>query len=107
MKPNVEKKYTQQYYDDLNSIVDYIADVKKNPIAALNLLDKIEEAVNKRTPVADSFEPITSAKDREHTYYKITVNNYFIFYIIINEEDKDIVEYRRVIYNKRNWNRII
>ena len=107
MKLNIEKRYTQMYYDDINSIVDYIAEVKKNPTAALSLLDKIEAAINKRTSVADSFKPIDSKKDREHTYYKISVGNYYIFYVIINEKDKDIVEYRRVLYNKRNRNTII
>lgn len=107
MKANVEKRYTQKYYDDLNGIVNYISDVKKNPSAALSLLDKIEKAINKRTPIADSFESIDSAKDREQAYYKITVGNYYIFYVILNEENKDIVEYRRVLYNKRNWEIII
>ena len=107
MKPNIEKKYTQLFYDDLNNIVDYIADKKKNPTAALNLLDKIEEAISKRTPIADSFKSIDSKKDRENKYYKISVGNYYIFYVIINNEDKDIVEYRRVLYNKRNWETII
>ena len=35
------------------------------------------------------------------------VANYYIFYVIINEKDKDIVEYRRVLNNKMDWEQII
>ena len=47
------ERFTQKYYDDINGIIDYIADEKKNPKAALSLLDKFEDAIRKRTPIAE------------------------------------------------------
>lgn len=107
MNIKIEKRYTQMYYDDINGIIDYIAEEKNNPKAALNLLDKFEYAISKRTPIADSFKSFISSRDREHPYYKINVANYYIFYVIINEKDRDIVEYRRVLNNKMNWEQIV
>ena len=107
MHINIVERFTQKYYDDINGIIDYIAEEKKNPIAALNMYDKIENAMSKTTPIADSFSSFNSSRDREHQYYKINVANYYIFYVIINEKDKDIVEYRRVLNNKMNWEQII
>lgn len=52
-------------------------------------------------------QSFNSSRDREIPYYKINVANYYIFYVIINEKDKDIVEYRRVLNNKMNWEKII
>lgn len=101
------ERFTQKYYDDINGIIDYIADEKKNPKAALGLLDKFEDAIRKRTPIADSFQSFSSSRNRELPYYKINVANYYIFYVIINEKDKDIVEYRRVLNNQMNWEQII
>ena len=101
------ERFTQKYYDDINGIIDYIADEKKNPKAALSLLDKFEDAIRKRTPIADSFQSFNSSRDRELPYYKINVANYYIFYVIINEKDKDIVEYRRILNNKMDWEHII
>ena len=107
MHKNIVERFTQKYYDDINGIIDYIAEKNKNSKAALDLLDKFEDAIKKRTPIADSFKSFNTSRDRNYPYYKINVANYYIFYVIINEKNKDIEEYRRVLNNKMNWNQII
>ena len=71
------------------------------------MVDAIEAAIDKRTPIADSFKPYKSKKNRDPDYHKLTVRNFYIFYVVIEEKDKSIVEYRRILYKKRNWQNII
>ena len=102
-----EKQYKLRilplFENDLNEIVDYIIYRLKNPIAAENLIDAVEKAIYDRLPNAESYEPYHSAKDRKYSYYQIPVKNFTIFYVVID----DVVEVRRIMYNKRNWKRII
>ena len=86
------------FEDDLNEIVDYITYRLKNPIAAENLVDEVEKAIYDRLPYAEAFEQYHSAKDRQHPYYRITVKNYTIFYVVIG----DTMEVRRILYSRRN-----
>ena len=102
-----EKQYKLRilplFENDLNEIVDYIIYRLKNPIAAENLIDAVETAIYDRMPDAESYEPYHCAKDRKHPYYQIPVKNFTIFYVVID----DVVEVRRIMYNKRNWKRTI
>ncbi len=86
------------FVDDLNKITDYIADTLKNPIAANKMIDDVESAIYKRLPMCESFPKFPSLKEREHPYYYIIVKNYLIFYVVIG----DVMEVRRIIYNRRN-----
>lgn len=47
---------------------------------------------------AEAFEPYHSLKERQYPYYRIYVKNYTIFYVVID----DVMEVRRILYNKRN-----
>ena len=86
------------FEDDLNEIVDYITYRLKNPIAAENFIDEVEQAIYDRLPCAESFEPYLSVRDRQYPYYRITVRNYTVFYVVIG----DTMEVRRIIYSRRN-----
>ena len=50
-----------------------------------------------------SFEPFKSNKCRKDTYYRIYVGNYTVFYVVID----DVMEVRRLIYSKRDLDRLI
>lgn len=84
---------------DLNEIVDYITYRLKNPIAAENFIDAVEKAINERLPFAESFEPYHSSRERRYPYYRIHVNNFVIFYVVIG----NVMEVRRILYSRRNW----
>ena len=106
------KKYRLSYlplfYDDLDEKVTYIAEKLKNPKAANDLLDKVESAIMERLPVAESFEPYHSIRERRYSYYRIYVDNYIIYYVVIDDDPNDLVmEVRRFLYNGQNRDNMV
>lgn len=86
------------FEDDLNEIVDYITYRLKNPIAAENFVDEVEKAIFDRLSCAEAFEQYHSSRDRQYPYYRISVRNYTIFYVVIG----NTMEVRRIVYSRRN-----
>lgn len=106
------KKYRLSYlplfYDDLDEKITYIAEKLKNPKAANDLLDKVESAIMERLPVAESFEPYRSIRERKYSYYRIYVDNYIIYYVVIDDDPNDLVmEVRRFLYNGQNRDNVV
>lgn len=95
--------YLPIFKRDLNNIIEYIVYKLKNKNAALSLLDKVEQAILERAKNPLAFEKYNSIKERQHSYYRIYVGNFIIFYVVIN----DTMEVRRIIYGKRNIEKII
>ena len=91
------------FEDDLNEIVDYISIHLQNPIAAENFVDAVETAIYERLSCSEEFEPYSSAKERMYPYYRISVKNYTIFYVVIG----DTMEIRRIIYSRRDLDKQI
>lgn len=91
------------FENDLNEIVDYITINLQNPIAAERLIDNVESAIQKRLQAPLAFPEYHSAKKRQHTYYRIDVKNFSIFYVVID----DTMEVRRILYSKRNLDRLL
>ena len=103
----LSKKYRLRYlplfYKDLDEKVTYILEKLKNPKAANDLLDKVEAAIMERLPVAESFESYHSVRERRYVYYRIYVDNYIIYYVVIDDNPNDLVmEVRRFLYNGQN-----
>ena len=103
----LSKKYRLSYlplfYEDLDEKITYIAGTLKNSKAASDLLDKVEAAIMERLPVAESFEPYHSVRERKYTYYRIYVDNYTVYYVVIDDDPKDpVMEVRRFLYNGQN-----
>lgn len=101
------KKYRLSYlplfYEDLDEKVTYIAEKLKNPKAAIDLLDKVESAIMERLPLAESSEPYHSVRERRYSYYRIYVDNYIIYYVVIDDDPNDLImEVRRFLYNGQN-----
>lgn len=106
------KKYRLSYlplfYEDLDEKITYIAEKLKNPKATNDLLDKVESAIMERLPVAESFEPYHSVRERRYSYYRIYVDNYIIYYVVIDDDPKDLVmEIRRFLYNGQNRDNMV
>jgi len=91
------------FEDDLNAIIDYLVYNLNNPYAAQTLVDKVEEAIIKRLAFPESFERYRSTKERKYHYYRIYVSNYVIYFVVID----DVMEVRRIIYNKKNIESVI
>lgn len=101
-------RYLPLFYDDLSEKIMYIRNVLQNPQAADNLLDAVEKAILERQPIAESFEPYESVKERKYPYYRIYVKNYVVFCVVIDDEGPDkIMEVRRFLYNKQNTKKLI
>ncbi len=106
------KKYRLSYlplfYEDLDEKVTYIAEKLKNPKAANDLLDEVESAIMERLPVAESFEPYHSVRERRYSYYRIYVDNYIVYYVVIDDDPHDLVmEVRRFLYNGQNRDNMV
>ncbi len=106
------KKYRLSYlplfYEDLDEKVTYIAEKLKNPKAANDLLDKVESAIMERLPLAESFEPYHSVRERRYSYYRIYVDNYIIYYVVIDDDPNDLVmEVRRFLYNGQDRDNMV
>lgn len=91
------------FEDDLAEIVDYITHKLKNPIAAENLVDAVEKAIYDRLPVAEAFEKFQSVLERKYPYYRIFVKNFIVYYVVYD----NVMEVRRILYNRRNIKELI
>lgn len=102
-KARYQLRYLPLFYEDMEGAVDYITNDLQNPTAALKLIDLTEKAILKRLENPLSFQPVFSKKEREHPYYRINVNNYAVFYVVID----DVMEARRFLYSRRDIPSII
>jgi addiction module RelE/StbE family toxin len=99
----LEIKYLPSFQHDLNAIVEYITYTLQAPGAASNLLDDLEKSINdlKGFPFAHRlYRPV---KPIPAGYRVLTVKNYLVFYIVIEET----IEIHRIIYKKRNLSQLI
>ena len=86
----------------------YISETLHNEKAANDLLDAVEKAIMERLPIAESFEPFRSVKERQYIYYRIYVKNFVIYYVVIDGiGSKKIMEVRRFLYNKQDREQLI
>jgi len=100
-------RYLPQFHKDLKHHTQYIANKLQNPQAASDLIDATDDAILERLPDAEAFEPYHSRKERRYSYYRIYVKNYIVFYVVIPEGDQKVMEVRRFLFSKSNWQRRI
>ena len=103
MEKKYNIKYLPSFYRDLDAITDYIKYELQNEVAANRLVDEIENEIIKRLQNPESFEKFQTRRKRLNVYYRIYVKNYTIFYVVID----NIMEVRRIIYSKRNFEKLI
>ncbi len=96
-------KFTLRYLPKFREIVDYISLRLHNSDSALKLVNKAEQAIMERLTCSLSFEPFHLVKKRTFPYYRIYTENFTVYYVVIEE----IMEIRRILYNKRNANQMI
>ena len=101
-------EYLPTFFEDLEETTTYIAFELHNVKASNDLTDSVEAAILNRLPCAESFEPYPSKYERKHKYYRIYVDNYEIYYVVIDEGDGDkVMEVRRLLYKQRDKRKII
>lgn len=103
MKKKYKIIYLPLFYRDLDKITDYIRYKLENEIVANNFVNELEEEIKQRAYNPDSFEKYTSIRKRDSTYHRIYVKNYTVFYTVKD----DIMEIRRILCSKRNFDKLI
>lgn len=72
------------FVEELDRAVEYIERKFGNPIAADKLIDDVYAAIDERLYAAESFEPCYLPPDVAQPYYCISVRNYSIYYVVID-----------------------
>ncbi|RJE46575.1 MULTISPECIES: type II toxin-antitoxin system RelE/ParE family toxin [unclassified Dehalobacter] len=98
MEGKYSLRYIPRFGADLNEIVDYLVFKLHNPDAAVRLINKIENSITERLNWPLSFEPFQSNRKRKNPYYRIYVDNFTIFYVVID----NVMEVRRILYKGRD-----
>jgi plasmid stabilization system protein ParE len=98
-----EIRYLTSFQQDLDAIVEYITYVLEAPGAASNLLDELEKSINGLKEFPFAYRLYRPVKPIPAEYRVLTVKNYLVFYIAIEET----IEIHRIIYKKRNLSRLI
>lgn len=98
MDDKYELRYLPIFYEDLSEAVDYISNELNNTDAALKLIDLTERAILNRLDNPLMFQPFNSEKKRKNPYYRININNFSVFYVVID----NVMEVRRFLYSRRD-----
>ena len=96
-------RYSSTYINQFNSILKYIVNNLKNKIAAENFYNEVIKEIEKRSENPEDYEKYISTKKRKNTYYRIYVKNYTIFYTVKD----NTMEIRRILYSRRNFDKLI
>ena len=107
-----DKKYRLRYlplfYEDLDEKITYIAEKLRTPKLPVTCWIKLTKAILDRLPVAESFEPYHSIRERKYAYYRIYVDNFIIYYVVIDDDEvSPIMEVRRFLYNRQDQRRLV
>ena len=91
--------------EDIKAVTKYISKDLNAPVAANSLLDEIEkheeilsESPNMYPNVPDQYLASLGLKF-------VIIKNYLMFYLI--DEEKNVVNVIRFLYNRRNWKNIL
>ena len=96
-------RYSSTYINQFNSILKYIVNNLKNKIAAENFYNEVIKEIEKRSENPEGYEKYISTRKRKNTYYRIYVKNYTIFYTVKD----NTMEIRRILYSRRNFDKLI
>lgn len=96
-------KYSSTFINQFNNILKYFVYKLKNKIAAENFYNEVIKEIEKRSENPENYEKYRGARKRKNTYYRIYVKNYTIFYIVKD----NIIEIRRILYSRRNFDNLL
>ena len=99
----VKIKYSADAKLDLEQIGDYIAETLKSPMAALNTVVNIQDAVDKLADFPLMGTLLAAVVKTETDYRFIVCGNYLVFYRALTES----VFIVRVLYGRRDYMKIL
>lgn len=91
--------YSQAAIRDLEEIGDYIAETLKSPLAALNTVGRIQDAIDNLADFPLSGAPLSSIAPIDTDYRFLVCGNYLAFY----RAGEDSVYIDRVLYGRRDY----
>ena len=90
---------------DIRDTVGYIAKTLREPNTARALSERLRDTILSLSSMPDRF-PLVRDNYLASLGIRVTsAGNYLIFYVVSHEEHR--VDIARVLYGKRNWNRIL
>lgn len=95
----------KRFFNKLNNTLIYICENLKRPNAAESLRKNVFDAINNRKKMAKAFKPYMIDKNDGLNLYYIKVQNFYIFYVI--KEEENIMEVRDFIYARSDVSRHI
>lgn len=96
-------RYTPTFIKQFNDILSYFIHKFNNKIAAENFYNEVIKEIENRSINPKNYEKYIGNKKRKNEYYRIYFKNYTIFYVVID----NVMEIRRILYSKRNFERLI
>ncbi|XID94593.1 type II toxin-antitoxin system RelE/ParE family toxin [Paenibacillaceae bacterium WGS1546] len=96
---------TEPAEDDLRGITEYIALELKEPLTAQNLLTRIGEAIFELEKMPYRNTLVRDERLASQGIRMLVVENYIVFYVV--SEMNDSVTIIRILYGKREWNRLL
>jgi len=91
--------------DDMLSILRYVAYSIAAPDTAQRLLDDIEAAIRSLRDSPKKYALVLDERLAALGYRKLRVKNYYVFYVV--SDARKTVEVDRVLYARRDWQRIL
>lgn len=98
-------QFSKDARNDLLDIYSYIKYNLKEPNIAKKTIQKIKEEIYKLKYSPTMYLIIQDSVIKRQEIRKIKVKNYFVFYKV-NEDNKNI-EVVRIMYARRNWEKLL
>ena len=95
--------YSQAAKRDLEEIGDYIAMELGSPKAALNIVNSIQDAIDRLEYAPQIGSPLSARYENVGDYRYLVCRNYLIFF----REQANEVYVDRILYGKRDYLRIL
>nr|QGT51086.1 hypothetical protein Firmicute1046_1620 [uncultured Firmicutes bacterium] len=96
---------SDEAHNDIDNVLNYIVNLLKNPIAAKNLLGKIEESYVDLADNPFMYAHCHNSRLHNDGYRKVVINNYVLIYRI--DEAKNFVYVVRFFYGRQNYIELI
>jgi addiction module RelE/StbE family toxin len=95
----VEIVYSPKAKEDLEQIGDYIAETLKSPLAALNIVRKIQHSINQLSEFPKIGSSLSSVTYVDFGYRFLVCGNYLVFY----HNRTTSVHIDRILYSRRDY----
>jgi len=103
MKKTHKLRYLKQALLDLQETIDYIITQFSAPQSAADLLEKLENKIANLQYFPLAGKEFNVGRGLEDKYRVLIVENYLVFYVVY----EDVVEIRRVINAKREYENLV